>query len=107
MVTACGVGTAKFFYAVAEHYPGHAFLLVGQNQPHEGGCKLNDLCVMIARVHGLIDKALVDYPDVRLWLWGIRWAAVSYRTSILRRSRRCFGADYWGRNSEAYRALWG
>ncbi len=51
-----------FFYAVAEHYPDRAFLLVDQNQPYQNGCKLNGLDVMVARVQSLIDIAQRDYP---------------------------------------------
>lgn len=60
----------KFFYAVAEHYPEHVFLLADQNQPYEDGCKLNSLKVMVARVQGLVDKAVTDLPGVPVIVMG-------------------------------------
>ncbi len=60
----------NFFYNVAEHYTGSAFLLVDQNQPYEDGCKLNDLQVMVSRVQGLVVKAKADYPGVPVIVMG-------------------------------------
>jgi pimeloyl-ACP methyl ester carboxylesterase len=61
----------KFFYAVAEHYPQHTFLLVDQNQfTDDDTCELNPLPIAIARVQRLISFAKERYPQVPIIVMG-------------------------------------
>ena len=52
----------QFFYAVAEHYPDRAFLLVDQNQFDGDTCRLNPLPIALARVQGLLTMAREKHP---------------------------------------------
>ena len=54
----------SFFYNVAKRYTNHAFYLVDQTQPFDGGCELIDLRLMVHRVQDMLNQACSDYPGV-------------------------------------------